>query len=131
MAWVQRAAGAVPRWRPAASAPLPPLSIGSSDGVRPDGGCGKSNGNSDNGDSDDGDSDNGGCRGAALTELTREDAVGSGDNDLRFSIATGQRGDNKGSDVSSLTNGMIPQDEDDGYGGGEEDKGKKTSGGGG
>ena len=87
--WVQRAASAVSRQCPAASAPLPPLSIGGSNGVWPDGGYGNSNGDSDDGNSDDGDSNGGSCRGATLTKLTCDDVVGSGDDNLQFSVATG------------------------------------------
>ena len=49
----------------------------------------------------------------------RDYGVGSGDKDLWFSIATRRRDKDEGSDVSLLTNAMIPQDEDDKYGGGD------------
>ena len=112
-----------------ASALLLPLSIGGSDSIWPDGSYGDSDGDSDDGDSDDGDSDDGSCRGGALPELVREDAVELGDKDLWFSVARGRQDNNKGPDVLLLTDAMIPWDEDDNNGSGEEDEGKKTSGG--
>ncbi len=129
MTWVQRATSADSRQRPAASLPSLPLSIGGRDGIWPDDGYGNSDSNSDDGDSNDSDSDDGGCRGAALTELTHDDAVGSRDDDLWFSVATGRQDDNEGSDISSLTNATIPRDKDGEYDSGEEDEGKKTLGG--
>ena len=102
-----------------ASVPSPPLSIGGSNGVWPGGDYGDSNGYSD------------GCRGGALTELTRNDAVELGDEDLRFSVTMERRDEDEGSDVSLLTGMTIPRDEDNKYGSGDEDEGKKTSWGGG
>ena len=98
---------------------MPPLSSGGSNDVWPNGSFGNSDGNSNDGDSNDGNSDYGGCWGAALTQLMRNDAVGSGDNNLWFSIATGRRDDNKGLDALLLTNATIPQNEDDKYGSGD------------